>query len=622
MFSLILIALLLLSLLLSIFALYIVLKNILSLKKIYKKPNDALDSRIIVYKKVVNDILFHDLKKLRDTTISNCRNSVFMKDPYPEASKLRRIAKGRGALFDDYIKYNIEPLFDNTLMYDDALRMFARNYSAYVGCSRTGKIFVERSDSMNYAYHIFSIQEWGYLYYSAKYISILMKIFVQTSPTDETMPRVCNEINRHFDKLEKAATTEAIVIEDNLKELSWNRDAEIIGSGTFGLVLCIFAILIFAVFLIILLCTFFMLRKTMIKPLIFIFVALTLLFILIGIITFFYFVYGVIEYNEMCRGKENHTISDNFANKILKNCKGDENIYTFLDRGDPRFAENSTITTNCTNVCVKKLFEVIPEHKNQALRLPYNKYCYFRPVSRGWLKNIELSREEFKGMAGYLEDKVRMDNSLAAGITNRFNGTSCMINLANKLLAYQPLPPDRKDYMRCNRGHKTASDFIKELEEAYARINDNCKDAYRFCELFEEQDLVKINGDINEFKRRIEEKLFTDLGTCNDVIPSLTVKEKEFCECETYILNGIWVGCLFFLISLLIPLFLLPCLIYLLKICEDQDLWSRRDAHGKEGSTESVRSILLPPIGLPRDVIDSIEASPNPRITYMRKKMN
>lgn len=44
---------------------------------------------------------------------------VFMKDPYPEASKLRRIAKGRGALFDDYIKYNIEPLFDNTLMYDD-----------------------------------------------------------------------------------------------------------------------------------------------------------------------------------------------------------------------------------------------------------------------------------------------------------------------------------------------------------------------------------------------------------------------------------------------------------------------------------------------------------------------
>lgn len=43
---------------------------------------------------------------------------------------------------------------------------------------------------------------------------------------------------------EKAATTEAIVIEDNLKELSWNRDAEIIGSGTFGLVLCIFAILV------------------------------------------------------------------------------------------------------------------------------------------------------------------------------------------------------------------------------------------------------------------------------------------------------------------------------------------------------------------------------------------
>lgn len=120
---------------------------------------------------------------------------VSLRDAYPETTKMRKFSITRRKMFDNFIKTSIEPIFDNTLLYDDrkcaaiykyshinfflkVFRMFSRNFSAYLSGTADGKSHISNTNATFYTDAIFSLNEVS-TYYSIVELICLTKLIMK-----------------------------------------------------------------------------------------------------------------------------------------------------------------------------------------------------------------------------------------------------------------------------------------------------------------------------------------------------------------------------------------------------------------------------------------------------------
>ncbi|XP_069962442.1 uncharacterized protein [Bactrocera oleae] len=592
-------SLLLISLILSAFGLYIVFKNIAYLKKIYTKPEDPKGNEFNTIGGVVSKTLGNDFEQLKDDSISNCMNSDLLKDLYPATTKMRKISKANMTMYKRYIENYIMPAFPNTLLYDDVYRMFTRNFTAFVAKGKKGLSILNETNAVQYSNNLFSLEDWGKLYHSSNKISDILSYYAITVQSNRRRSRVCTHIKDYFDEISVGVNQQRNFINEKVKTLFQKKMTERNAPYKFGYIICIIAIAVLVLFLILLLCSLCLKFKTMIKPLIFIFIILTLAFILMAFVTFFHFFYGVIDYNGLCKDST-RIKADSFIYSMHKQCTDNQNVYNLLtdnhwiiSLSEWDTIDETEIIDDCKDTCTILDRECIKKVLEYEKNYPKKNFCEYDALNQSWLDLI-------------------IDKSIA----NNKNRTLCLLDMAKKGTEVSKLPPE--DYTRCTTGYKAGKQFSKSLQAAYDESNSLCETTVRSCEAYG-REISHIVEDVIAFKTNSENKLKQVLGPCDVMLSSARTKQNEFCNCESYILNGVWVGSILFLLGTLLALLLLPCLLCLFVKCSEDDCMISRDGESDD-SDELAHSIVLPAITLPKHVINSLQE--NPRVNYKVKKIN
>ncbi|XP_018790570.1 PREDICTED: uncharacterized protein LOC108969969 isoform X1 [Bactrocera latifrons] len=610
-------SLLLLSLILSAFGLYIVFKNIAHLKQVYTKPEDSQGNKFDEIGTVVSEILGDDFENLMDNSIYSCWNSDLLKDLYPATTKLQKMSKVFERMYKPYIENFLMPAFPNTLLYDDVYRMFARNFSAYMTSGKQGIPIILETKALQYGRNLFSLEDWGKLYNSSNMISELLPYYARTAQSNMRMSRVCAHIEDYFDEISASVNQQKNFINEKVKTLFQKKMTERNAPYKFGYIICIIAIAVLAIYLMLLLCSLCLKFKAMIKPLIFIFIILTLVFILMAFVTFFHFFYGVIGYNGLC--KENtRTKADSFIYMMHKQCTDNQKVYTLLTdnhwiKGLSQWStiDEAEILEDCMDTCTildRKFIDIV---FGASKDYPNKNFCEYKAFNQSWLDLIISKHGE------YQQNMSDFDKNYFAKL--RKNKTLCLLDLAKHGREVSKRLP-RKEYLRCSSGYKAGKHFTESLKPAYDELNSLCKTTVDSCNKYVKEISLLVQN-VNAFKTNSEEKLKQELGPCEDMLSSATIKQKEFCNCESYMLNGVWVGSILFLLGTLLTLLLLPCLLCLFVKCSEDDCIctyykERRD----EESEELAHSIVLPAITLPKHVINSLQE--DPRVNYKVKKIN
>ncbi|XP_049302402.1 uncharacterized protein LOC105223569 isoform X1 [Bactrocera dorsalis] len=612
-------SLLLLSLILSAFGLYTAFKNIAHLKKVYAKPEDSQGNKFDKIGTVVSEILGDDFENLKDDSIHSCWNSDLLKDLYPATTKLQKISKAFDRVYKPYIENFLTPAFLNTLLYDDVYRMFARNFSAYMSAGNQGIPIVHETKALQYGRHLFSLDDWGTLYNASNMISELLPYYARTAQSNKRMSRVCDHIEDYFDEISVGVNQQRNFINEKVKTLFRKKMAERNAPYKFGHIICIIAIAVLVIYLILLLCSLCLKFKAMIKPLIFIFIILTLVFILMAFVTFFHFFYGVIGYNGLC--KENtRTKADSFIYMMQKQCTDNQNVYILLTdnhwiKGLSEWStiDEAEILEDCMDTCSildRKFIHIVLD---AAEAYPNKNFCEYKAFNQSWLDLVISKHANYQNISDFNRNYFSK---------LRKNRTLCLLDLAKHGTEVSKRLP-RKEYLRCSSGYKAGKYFTESLKPAYDEINSLCKTTVDSCNEYVKE-ISGIVQNVNAFKINSEDKLKQELGPCDDMLSSATTKQKEFCNCESYMLNGVWVGSILFLLGTLLTLLLLPCLLCLFVKCSEDDCMckyykERRDQESDE-SEELAHSIVLPEITLPKHVINSLQK--DPRVNYKVKKIN
>ncbi|XP_054082720.1 uncharacterized protein LOC105214795 [Zeugodacus cucurbitae] len=622
-------SLLLLSLILLALFLFITFNNLLHLNKLYNKSNNesrTSDGGII---KDVNEILGKDFRDLTNTSLFKCRRSPSLTDVYPETTKARKVSIADRQMFEHFRTTSIDPIFPNILLYDDLFRMFSRNFSAFYAPLEFGKSLVSKTKSTLYNDQIFSLHKWGELYHSASAIKYLMNYYKDTARSDEVRSHVCNLIRKYFTTLASYAKVQKSYLNRKIETYYLSRDSVIAPPYIFGQIVCIMAIVILVVFLLFLMCTLCMKGHIMIKALLFIFIILTLLLILMSFVTFYHFFYGVIEYNGFCRIRGNSTRKDSFNHVMLTECTNDQNLYTLLSKHNLIVPFSKWIDLNGTNImktckdtCRPLNMSMLQELRPKVQGFPIsNQFCKFKPVTSTWIIYIRLSHMYYASKKNryYMID----GNPALTYYYKRVNSTLCLLDLARQAYNFRP-SVNRTQYLKCRAAYKVGKDFHTVFPNSITEAGTMCDKTTSKCKDFHDQNIPKIVADVTKYKENAEVRLKKALGSCANVLPIVTTKQKKSCDCETYILNGVWVGGLLFVLTLLLALLLLTCLICKLERCRDPYGDGRRRGRRSLGRLHdaSAESILLPAITLPRRVIDSLEDDENPSVTYHVKKLN
>ncbi|XP_054082708.1 uncharacterized protein LOC105214793 isoform X2 [Zeugodacus cucurbitae] len=619
--------LLLLSLLLSAFGLYIVFRNISDLKKIeYTKSEDVKENKVDKIGEVVSKTLGKDFEKLKKNAISSCRNSDSLKDLYPATTKVRKISKVNFKNFTKYIDKHIIPTFNNTLLHDDVYRMFSRNFSAYMSAiSQSGKKRVIQSNASRYDNYLYTLNDWGVLYNSSLSITKLMPYYAITAESSLRMRRVCMHIEDYFDEISVSVKQQRDFIKRKFKTLFQKTTTDHKAPYKFGYIICIIAIVILAIFLILLLCSLCLKFKAMIKPLIFIYIMLTLAFILMAFVKFYHFFYGVIEYNGLCKYNTRKPKVESFRRIMLKECTNNQNVYTLFAENrwinglsDWNTIDETKINDDCLDTCTPMERQLLDSWYKHIKEYPNENFCRYKGIDKSWLDNIIITRENYTSeMADYFPIRTYYGR--------RINRTLCLLDLGKRGMQMLPRETQLK-YKQCTVGYKLGKQYVQSLHPAIKEVSGMCQKTIDSCAAYK-RELNDIVQNITNFKTKSEDQLKLQLGTCDDMLSSSKRKQEKYCGCDIYILNGVWVGSLIFLLGTLLALLLLPCLLCLFVKCSEEDrLMSRRDrgieyseSDSRMGS-ESVHSIMLPSIALPKHVINSI--LDDSRVRYEVKKMN
>ncbi|XP_054082717.1 uncharacterized protein LOC114804301 [Zeugodacus cucurbitae] len=626
--SLFIIILLLLSLILSAFGLYMAFANISDLRKIYTKPEVVSNEDVINEDKfdniedAVSKILVKDFEKLKTNSISSCGNSNSLKDLYSATTKLRKISSEKYKKFSNYIDDHIITSFAYMLRHEDVYRMFARNFSAYMSVEEEGRKIVLDNNITLFDDYIFALSDWWVLHNISLTITKLMPYYAITAKSDLRKIRVCMHIEDYFDEISVSVNQQRNFINEKFESIFETTTRDHKAPYKFGYIICIIATVVLIFFLIFLLCSLCLKFKTMVKPLIFIYIMLTLVFILMAFVTFYHFFYGVIEYNGLCEYNARKANVDSFRRRMLQACTSNQNVYTLLAENhwinglsEWNTIDDSEIYDDCIDTCTPlerlflfKLDESVREYPKEC-------FCQYKGIDKKWLKNIESKYKEYaKTMTDF--------PSTETYYSDRIRKTSCVLDLAKQM----DTPFTKKIYKSCTSAFDIGTEFAETFRTALDEVNDMCQTTIDSCSAYirELNDLVQ---NITDFKIKSEDQLKLQFGTCDDMFRTSRIKQEKYCNCDIYTLNGVWVGSLIFLLGTLLALLLLPCLLYLFVKCSGKDRLlssTSREVRDREGDDslgrDSAYSILLPAITLPKHVINSIRD--DPRVRYKVKKIN
>lgn len=117
---------------------------------------------------------------------------------------------------------------------------------------------------------------------------------------------------------------------------------------------------------------------------------------------------------------------------------------------------------------------------------------------------------------------------------NRVNRTLCLLDLAIKGREV-PTRRTQQKYLWCTAGYKAGKTFGEAVPEAFNEIKSMCQPTVDSCGEYVKE-VQHINQKINAFKRNFEDKLKHEFGPCDVTLSSSMTEDKEFCNCETYIL--------------------------------------------------------------------------------------
>ncbi|XP_039951187.1 uncharacterized protein LOC120768522 [Bactrocera tryoni] len=622
--ALLLTSLLLLSLILLALFLFSTFKNLLHLKKLYNKPKHDSSTKDAEIMERVIEILDNDFGKLRNDSINECRNTPSLADLYPETTKARRSSIANRRMFEHFIETFVESIFDNTLLYDDIFRMFSRNFSAFYGVSTYGTKYILNNNANHYMNAIFSLNDWEGLYNSAIAIKELMNFYKNSASSELRRSRVCYQVSKYFNKLASYAKAQKVYLGEKLKSHSLSKDLHIAPPYIFAHIVCVIAIVVLVVFFLLVMCSLCMKGNVMIKALLFIYIILTLLLILMAFVTFYHFFYGVIEYNGFCHRTEDRADGKKSFNQVmLTDCTNDQNLYTLLLENNliRPFSKwiplNKTIMQDvCERNCRPLNVAILQKLQSEVEKFPKkNHFCKFKSVTSSWLTPIRLTHVIYNARLPGLTWMT--DEFHGTYFHERVNFSHCNLNLANKATKFNPTISKSK-FWKCRAAYRIGRDFAAPIPSVYAEVKDMCITTKDKCKYYNEHDLSTLSDNVNNYITNAERGLKNALGSCATILHIVKAKHSKSCNCETFILNGVWIGGLLFVITLFLALLLLAGLIYKLVNCRDH---YRNERHGRRDD-DSAESILLPPITLPRHVIDTLENDENPRVTYHIKKLN
>ncbi|XP_036231417.2 uncharacterized protein [Bactrocera oleae] len=621
--TLLLTSLLLLSLILLALFLFSTFTNLYHLKKLYKKPkNDSSTEDAVIMQRII-EILDNNFENLRNDSMNGCRNSPSLTDLYPETTKARKLSIANGEMFEDFIETFIEPIFDNTLLYDDLFRSFSRNFSAFLAVSKKGGQYILSNNASHYNYEIFSLDDWEGLYNSIIAIKDLMNFYKDSASSELRRSRVCYQVSEYFNKLASYARGQQVYLAEKLKSHSLSEDPLIAPPYKFAHVACIMAIVVLVMFFLLVMCSLCTKGNVMIKALLFIYIILTLLLILMAFVTFYHFFYGIIEYNGFCHKMEESAEKQNFNHVMLTDCTNDQNFYTLLLENNliPPFSKwidlnTAKIQEICEDTCRPLNMTILQRLRPEVEKLPKkNHFCKFKSITSTWLTPIRLAHVIYNSR--FLTDDwiIKINETY---YHDRVKFSNCNLNMAVKASKFNPTV-SKMEFWKCRAAYIVGRDFAVSIPSIYGEVKDMCKTTYEKCVYYNIHDVPIIITNVNNYKTNVERSLKNALGSCATILDMIKAKQNKSCNCETYILNGVWIGGLLFVITLFLALLLLAGFIFKLVICRDH----RDERHGgRSRDDDSAESILLPPITLPRRVIDTLENDENPRVTYHIKKLN
>ncbi|XP_020717257.1 uncharacterized protein LOC101452927 isoform X4 [Ceratitis capitata] len=415
--------------------------------------------------------------------------------------------------------------------------------------------------------------------------TLSMKLF-----KDILMRNDCDELAITKNKIDKIVNA-----------LFWKMDDQAKPPYKFGYVACIISGMVLALFLLILLCS--CLRKR-VGPLVFIFVLLAIVFILMSFVAIYHFSIGVIEYNGLCNKRFAEKTKITLFDDLSRKCTGVENIYTLIsydykiqpieEWDNMNFTDlENECKSFCTTLDTKRLGAVLDDHLHY---FPDYGFCTATKLEQPWVDYILnfIQREPYKHLA---------------------RRAKCNLNFLKKAKDFIPRARQANICASCI---KLGKDILSLLPFIKREASELCTTFNQQCEEFR-QEVFNSTEEFYVFRELAEERLRKDLGTCDLMLNFSNEKKREFCKCETFILNGVWVGALLFLLFLLIALLLLTCLMWLFVKCHGRRYMAESiTGYGRDG--EDVDAIVLPPIALPRNVVERLKADHNPRVKIYSQK--
>ncbi|XP_012161633.1 uncharacterized protein LOC101452927 isoform X2 [Ceratitis capitata] len=594
--TLLLITLLILMIILSALSLSLTIISINSLKKIYGETDDS--SRIAHPDEDLDEVLIKRFDNERSRHLAKCENSPYLKDLYPHITRARHLSIEGEEKFKRFNRTLSMKLFKDILMRNDLFRTFTRQFHRIAEFDNS---FVQATSSGAYRLKTLTPLDWVDAHKAISYMTEMITYFAKSARTDERKPTLCSYVKRYYDDLGDELAITKNKIDKIVNALFWKMDDQAKPPYKFGYVACIISGMVLALFLLILLCS--CLRKR-VGPLVFIFVLLAIVFILMSFVAIYHFSIGVIEYNGLCNKRFAEKTKITLFDDLSRKCTGVENIYTLIsydykiqpieEWDNMNFTDlENECKSFCTTLDTKRLGAVLDDHLHY---FPDYGFCTATKLEQPWVDYILnfIQREPYKHLA---------------------RRAKCNLNFLKKAKDFIPRARQANICASCI---KLGKDILSLLPFIKREASELCTTFNQQCEEFR-QEVFNSTEEFYVFRELAEERLRKDLGTCDLMLNFSNEKKREFCKCETFILNGVWVGALLFLLFLLIALLLLTCLMWLFVKCHGRRYMAESiTGYGRDG--EDVDAIVLPPIALPRNVVERLKADHNPRVKIYSQK--
>ncbi|XP_067625956.1 uncharacterized protein [Eurosta solidaginis] len=644
---------LLVLLILMLFPIYMTFKSSADFKR-QSGSNDSsesiLDRRVKQISQRIDKVLITDANVMKENALKEFNTSCADQQyDLPSTKKVIKASREDAEKFLGFREDHIEKDCNYVAFFDDGYRDFSRNVTSYMGVSPKGTLLAERDKTNRYFDHIYTLEQWAAVWHSAKAIMDLMYHYLNFRAEPMSFKKNKRKMYKRIENLLDIPVGNAKKLSDEIKQILKPRNEKHESNAAhicdFAIIMCYIAIVVLFIYLIILLCGAFKEKnrnRAMVKPLTCIYITLVILFEIMVFAFFFPFFYGVIDYNEVCNGPRNHPTEKSFYSLMEEDCTDDKKIYTIMvdnkliDHAPTKWEvlNLSKLKTICKKDCTVTDTQFLKTKLEKATDFPKKAKCYDdRDNTLSWKNRFitDIKNYEKSGYDGSILTDQEPDTTY---YWSRKNMTKCEFDYAAKLEneSKKQKANRQSQNRKCLEGIEIGKKYINLVNSSFSEMSEACDNVNKDCLNCVEK-AMKLNEQLFAYKLNVEEQLKNNIGPCKSLAELMKDRRNEYCLCDVYLLNGIWVGSLLFLLLLFISLLLLPFLIYILKKCDNFERETRRTSQRSQRNQRTQpqhqqhqiqlapsESIVLSPISLPRAAIRMMRANPNPEVRYLLKK--